>query len=672
MEFSVQHDISHSADEARRQLESLLDELAEMSDASISSVEFYDHFLDRLAFATSSLGAAIWSRGPNGQLVLIHKTALSGPYPSGQAAKGMAEDQSRLFAVFSSREANILPGSSFANQPYEILAVPMVVAGNTWGVVALYCQARLAKSVSAAYLRIVRAFAEIGQHYEQQTQLREFQKHQIDWKRQLEFSDQVHKDLQYQSTAYRIANQARDCLDVDRVSVLSARASRCRLEAISGVDRPNRRSNAVRHLERLASTVLREKEPLFFSGNTEDLSPQVEKAVMAYLEDSPSRVMAIIPLTPRTTVSEDESAQFSASEQLGAIILESIEEIDTHALMRRCEPVVRHASSALGNARQYQRIPFVSVLRPVASCLATVGWYRLSTTLKIAIPLIAILVALFVIQIDFSIEARGKLVPLVQRNLFAPSDAYVEKIFVDHGSSVKAGDPLLQLRSNEFALKRAEIVGQLQTAQAELDAILVKRSQGMRRDPRSNPRETFEDLSADQARLTKQIENLTYQRELLTKREAELLLESPIDGQVLDWELEQILTSRPVGRGDLLMQVADIDGPWHLELELPDRRSYHVAQAQQKSNKPLPVRFQLVNEPGKQYDGLLVDTAKVVDLDDQATQPVVPLKAVFEKEDIPHLRHGLTVVARVDCGQRSVAYVWTYQLVETVRRHLFW
>ncbi len=675
MDSSLPHsEAPRTADEARRQIESLLDELADLADMPIAPEEFYAQLLDRLTFATSALGAAVWTSGPSGHLLLAQRTDLSTIYRADLAAEVIAEDQTQLAQVLSGGEAASVGGSTAATFRYEIAAVPLRIAGEAWGVLALYQNTNLAKSIQQSHLRIAGAFAEIAQHFQQQALLRDFQQHRHDWKRQLDFAGQVHTDLSYTKTAYRIANEARNCLDVDRVAVLAARGSRCHVEAISGVDKPHRRSNTIRKLQRLAAAVVGARQTLLYTGDTENLPPQVETALLDYLEETPSKVVAIVPLLETKSTENEDEANYLPPEPIGALVLESIEQFDGHELLRRAQPIVHHAATSLANAQAYRQLPLAFLLVPLGKLLTNVGWYRLSTTLKIAIPLAMIIAAMFFIQTDFSIEVHGQLVPAGECNVFAPSDGYVDKILVKHGQHVAVGETLMQLQSNEFSLQKAEIVGQLQTAQAELDAIVVKRSQGMRRDPRSDSRspEAYENLSADEMRLNTQIANLTQQRDLLQKREDELTLKSPIAGQVLDWEVDEVLATRPVTRGELLMKVADVDGPWMLELELPDKRTYHVLNAQESGKQPLAVRFQLVNEPGKTYAGQLSSTAAIVDVDEDADEPFVPLEAEFDKSAIPHLRHGLSVVGRIECGRRSLAYVWTYQLLETVRRYCFW
>ena len=57
-------------------------------------------------------------------------------------------------------------------------------------------------------------------------------------------------------TAFTVANEGRRLIGCDRVSVLVRRGTRCRLVAVSGVATVNRRANAVRALERLATGML--------------------------------------------------------------------------------------------------------------------------------------------------------------------------------------------------------------------------------------------------------------------------------------------------------------------------------------------------------------------------------------------------------------------------------
>ena len=51
----------------------------------------------------------------------------------------------------------------------------------------------------------------------------------------------------------------------------------------------DKRSNTVTLLGKLATVVVRAGEPLWFTGDTRDLAPQIEEAVEAYVDESHSQ-----------------------------------------------------------------------------------------------------------------------------------------------------------------------------------------------------------------------------------------------------------------------------------------------------------------------------------------------------------------------------------------------
>ena len=87
--------------------------------------------------------------------------------------------------------------------------------------------------------------------------------------------------------AYTIANEARRLIECDRVSVALRKGNRCTIEAVSGQDVFDKRSNTVRLLGRLASAVVATGEPVWYAGDTRDLARQMflsEHTVQDYLK----------------------------------------------------------------------------------------------------------------------------------------------------------------------------------------------------------------------------------------------------------------------------------------------------------------------------------------------------------------------------------------------------
>ena len=76
------------------------------------------------------------------------------------------------------------------------------------------------------------------------------------WSRLEDFTRTVHASLEPLETAYTIANEGRRLIECDRISVAIRKGNRCVIEAVSGQDVFDKRSNTIRLLGRLASAVV--------------------------------------------------------------------------------------------------------------------------------------------------------------------------------------------------------------------------------------------------------------------------------------------------------------------------------------------------------------------------------------------------------------------------------
>ena len=179
-------------------------------------------------------------------------------------------------------------------------------------------------------------------------------------------------------------------------------------------------------------------------------------------------------------------------------------------------------------------------------------------------------------------------------------------------------------------------------------------------------------LAAEEEELKKTLESLGRQLEIVNRRVAELTLRSPIAGQVVRWDLIRSLESRPVRQGQLLMQVVDPAGPWQLELRIPDRHVRHVlaAQAAATDANRLSVRFLFRMSPKTTYSAMLDDVHFATDLDQDGELSTLA-KVTLNPKNIPDLRPGSSVIAKINCGRRSIGYVWLRELLEFLQTRVF-
>ncbi len=166
------------------------------------------------------------------------------------------------------------------------------------------------------------------------------------------------------------------------------------------------------------------------------------------------------------------------------------------------------------------------------------------------------------------------------------------------------------------------------------------------------------------------------QRQLAVKRRQLAMLEvrAPARGYIVNWQLRQNLSRRPVQRGQNLMTLVAPDAHWSLELEMPERRIAHLINARRQSTEPLAVTFALASHPGAQYTGRLVEIQSQLDVrGDAGNVALVTVEFDEQQLDPALLKTGTRVTARVHAGSRSMGYVWLHELVETVQsRVLFW
>ena len=91
-----------------------------------------------------------------------------------------------------------------------------------------------------------------------------------------EFIARIHDSLDLRSVAFEVANAGRQVIDCDRLTVAIRKGHSFKLAAVSGVDTINRRSNAVRRLEDLATRVASSGEIVWYEDETDQpLAPQI-------------------------------------------------------------------------------------------------------------------------------------------------------------------------------------------------------------------------------------------------------------------------------------------------------------------------------------------------------------------------------------------------------------
>ena len=276
------------------------------------------------------------------------------------------------------------------------------------------------------------------------------------------------------------------------------------------------------------------------------------------------------------------------------------------------------------------------------------------------------MLAMLLIQIDFRMTCDGVLIPESRRNVFANISGVVREVFVDHGQKVEKDQPLVRMENIELDQQISTAAGKSE----ELTALIssVRTSMSETRGENEAPR--TENIAALEAQLKSVERELT----LLKDKAKRLTITSPIEGSVVTYDVNDILRDRPVQRVDALMEVADLEGNWQLELDLPDRKIGHVLRAfEENDRKPLDVEFILAADPGETLKGKLIEVGQTTEMLPERGQHL-RLKVEVEKQSlsIKQLRSGVAYIycgvdAYIYCGKCSLGYAIFHPVKEFVQ-----
>jgi multidrug efflux pump subunit AcrA (membrane-fusion protein) len=423
----------------------------------------------------------------------------------------------------------------------------------------------------------------------------------------------------------------------------------------------------VRLLGDLATAVVASGEPVWYTGDTRDMAPQVEDAVQAYVDEAHSKTVAVLPLKrPKLTEEEEDPDKRGKPEApLAALIVEQIEDSRlSPSMAQRVEVVCRHSATALANSLEHESLFLLPLWRALGKSRAVVAARTLPKTLSIGGLILAAVAALFFWPANFRLESKGTLEPVERRDVYAGVKGVVKALLVQHGDMVKKDQLLARLEDTDLDVEITRVVGDRQATSERIGAL-----ERQIVDPKGISEEERNRLAGERAVEEEKLRSLDSQLNLLKDKQAELEVRSPINGQVVTWDLRNRLIFRPVQRGATLLRVADLEGPWQLELHTPDNRMGHIAQAQQEQGEDLSVWYQLATDPGQDFYGTIKEVAKGAEVRGEEGNTVL-IKVAIDKEELPHLRPGATVTAKVYCGQRSLGFVWFHDALAFIQTRI--
>ena len=681
-----------TVEETKAQIRGLVNEIASLAKSGVPAEEFYPELLTRIITALAAAGGAVWLLDEDRQLKLQYQVNAE------PAILADDTDDSTRHRRLISRAANA--GQSLLVPPYSgttdgdaegnptrylLVLGALKHEGQNDGLIEIFQRPDTAPDTQRGYLRFLQQMCELATEWLRSQKLQKLGDRQTLWQQADSFARASHESLDLKETAYIVANEGRRLIGCDRVSVAIKKGRKCKVQAISGQDTIENRSNIVAALNNLATRVVAAGEPLWHDGSTEDLPPQIEEALEDYVDQSYGRNIAVLPLRePERTLGKDTEGGAAGEidrdnahrgEVIGALIVEQIEsDLPADIFHSRVDLVYEHGTRAIANSRSHTNLFLMPLWRTLGRMTWVLRARTLPKTLAVLGLITGIILGLIFIPKEFNLEAEGTLIPEARRQIFAAIDGEVIEVLVDHRDQVKVGQELVRLRNRDMEIQLTDLQGQLQTTLEERASVAARLSYARGLEDSEKRAMQTQDLEL-QAKLNVLREKLRLQ----TERAEQLIVKSPINGIVISWDVEKNLRSRPISTGQVLLEVADLDEPLYLELDLPEKREGHLdeyvlKQGLMPATDSLDVTYILATDPDEKLKARL-DLASVslrAEADEEHGA-IIKMRADPEQATLRELKPlpGAKVIGKVHCGKRASGFVFFHEIYEWCCKFFF-
>ena len=703
-------------EETRRHINRLIEEVGRLAESEMAPAEFYGELLKRVLSAMAAPAGAIWTRTPQGNLSLAFQINMREVGLDKSEDGKLVHDELLRLAVLQPQPLHLLPhsgtGAAEEGKPapgnptdFLLLLVPILLNNQVAGFLEVWQSPDRPLNAVAGFLQFMSAMADLAARYSRNQLMGQMIGQQQVWTQLEAFARQIHASLKPLEVGYLIANEGRRLVDCDRVTVGVRQGRRTRVEAVSGSDIVEKRSNLVVLMRKLFDAVLTWGEKLVYTGTKDDsLPPPVLHALDGYLAESNSKLLVVLPL-------KDEREKESKKPPRSALLMECFEPAaEPQQLVARLEVVGRHAASALYNAVEYRRIPLRFVWVPLAKIQDGLGGKGRTIALSALTVLLMLSVALFgawpggapVAPWPLKMDAKGQLLPITRRQLFPPDTGKVVAIHVKPNEEIGENFNVLTLYSPQVNFKYVTLREEIKGLNRSIELFKGELNGQQRKDNTAEVMPRLIDAQKELKVKVAELENLLTGLAPVEGQPGHFYVKSPrftaaenarrqryrkahglpVGGPgrwtVLTPELHEHLMGKTFDPSTPLLRLGDKDSGWEVQAQLPQKHLHQIMSAYKRLNvKVLDVDMLVRSDPTRTFKGRLhfnrVGGEATPQKDDNnEAEPVVTAYISIDDADIPEdqqvprdlLVAGIEVLVKVRCGDRRLGYSLFYGVWE--------
>ncbi|MBC7966188.1 MAG: biotin/lipoyl-binding protein [Fuerstia sp.] len=682
----------------RERVMQLAREIEQMSGQELPPPVYFQEFLTRVVTAVGARAGVVWLVEDTGRLNLVAQLNLE--HTGLRETPGaLGLNEKLLIDVMQTGEARTLTHGGEAKLPTEHVLVLSALhkEKKCVGVVELFQRPDVPVKAQSGYMQFLEQMCGYASRFLEGR--RRNPEASADLKNQFwtdfeQFSLRLQRSLQEQEVADAAASDSRALLGCDRVSVAIRKGRSFQIRAVSGQSSVNARANLIVAMRKLSRRVIEMGETLVYTGRVEGLAPQVEEPLAAFVQESGSRMVMLVPMFENEAMvrkqgeEEDRERRKKRPKATGCLVIEQIAESEPlPQLEQRAELVADHVGAALWNSRQHGRIFGLSLWKLMGK---TMEWFRgrkLAITTAVLLGIAGLVAFMWLFKLEYPVKAEGKWMPVEQHAVFAPHDGLITRngIRIPKGQLVKKGDILIVLQNDELDGQIEEAKATIEKWKATLSSkqseIIHARLQQRTEEgeQQGSAAATVKRLEVEEQRIQGDQKVAMQQLTQLQKRKDEkLTITAQADGRIPDFQLRQLLEDRPVRAGDHLFDIMN-DGEgskWQMELLVEEKRMGHLLSAQREQvaegkSAELEGEFKLASQPEKEFTCHLTKVATRSTTDTELGT-VFELTAIADDgQDLPPQRIGVEVTVHLYCGKTSLAYWCFGDVVEFVQKYIW-
>ena len=586
--------------------------------------EFWRQYAEGVAEVCDASASWILIRRPDGGWVTVMR------WPRNQASAGTLEDEVLNQWLELAKEAPACV--EITGETRRVAAVLAGPDGAPAGLVVVELPDEGGTEAEDAVVRLGLSLGLPG-HFEQRRLLHSTQQDAGRLASALDLMAMLNGETEFVSAGMLLCNELASRFSCDRVGLGWLESNVIAVRALSHTEKIEPRMEAVQQLAAAMEEAVDQEEEILHPRPTGQSF--VTHSHEAFAKSQGTAFLATLPVF-EPLISEQEPG--TTPRPVGAVTLERAARTFTITELRTLRLMLDQAARPMAELHRNDKwfgARWLAAVRKWASKLlgAEHTWWKLLA----GVLALALLILIFGRK-NYTVEGGFTTKTDAMAHLAVPFDGHIEKALAQPGDAVKSGQPLVTLDVRELLLQKEAAVAE--RGRHAADALKAESSgdvAGMR----------IAQARGEQARV---------QWQMVVDRLAKAEIKAPFDGVVVEGDLRERI-SAPVQKGDLLLKVGRIEDLYLIaevaETDIQEIRAGGTGQAA------------FASQPGRKFAFTVERIEPVARSKEKGSTFAVHGR--FTEAAPDWWRPGMSGVAKIDVGSRSLFWIYTHKTADFLR-----